>query len=331
MSEENQTKPSVIPVRVLMEAGVHFGHQTKRWNPKMKPYLYGSRDGIHIINLSQTQRLFRDAYNFISKVVSRGGHVLFLGTKQQARGILAEEAARAGQYYVVNRWLGGMLTNWQTIRLSIERLQNIERMKEEGSLMRLPKKEQMRTEKLRLKLEANLGGIKTMAELPSAIFVVDPRREHIGVTEARRLNIPVVGVTDSNCDPDELEYVIPGNDDAIRAIRLFSSRIADACLEGAAGRRERSAFTPASVGVGDGAADVKVVVRKKPAELIATAAAAAAATAAAAVAATTAPAEATAAEAPAAEATAAEATAEAAPIEGAVTPDEETEPQPTPS
>jgi len=223
---------SSITMKQLLEAGVHFGHQTRRWNPKMKPYIFGARNGIYIIDLQKTVQLFKTAYNFIADTVSLGHSVLFIGTKKQAADSILEEATRAEMYYVNQRWLGGMMTNFQTIKQSIDRLKRLERMKEDGSINNFPKKEILSMERLAEKLNKNLGGIKNMERLPGAIFVIDPRREKIAVAEARRLKIPVVAVVDTNCDPDEVDYVIPGNDDAIRAIRLMSARIADACIEG---------------------------------------------------------------------------------------------------
>lgn len=221
---------STISMRDLLEAGVHFGHQTARWNPKMAPYIYGARDGVHIINLGKTLRLFRDAINFVSRVVSNGGKVLFIGTKRQAQEVIAEEASRAGQHYVTHRWLGGMLTNFKTIRQSLERLVEVEKHLAEGHVEKLSKKEIIMFERERDKLLRNLGGIRDMDGLPAAIFVVDPHREKIAIKEARRLKIPIVGLCDTNCDPDSVDYPIPGNDDAIRAIRLFAAAIADTCM-----------------------------------------------------------------------------------------------------
>lgn len=222
----------IINMKQLLEAGVHFGHQTKRWNPKMKPYIFGARNGIHIIDLQKTVRLIRTAYDFIVRAVSDGYPVLFVGTKKQGHDSVVEESERCGMFNVVNRWLGGTLTNFQTIKKSIARLKDLERMKEDGSINRYTKKEILKMEKELFKLERNLGGIKNMDELPGALFVVDPRRERIAVKEARKLGIPVVAIADSNCDPDEIDFIIPGNDDAIRAIRLICSKIADACIEG---------------------------------------------------------------------------------------------------
>jgi small subunit ribosomal protein S2 len=223
---------SVINMKELLEAGVHFGHQTRRWNPKMKPYIFGARNGIHIIDLQKTVRLFKIAYEFIVRTVSEGYPVLFVGTKKQGHESIVEESERCGMFSIVNRWLGGTLTNFQTIKKSIKRMKDIERMKEDGSINRYTKKEILKMEKELFKLERNLGGIKNMDELPGAIFVVDPKREKIAVKEGRKLGIPVIAIADSNCDPDEIDFILPGNDDAIRAIRLFCSKIADACIEG---------------------------------------------------------------------------------------------------
>jgi len=223
---------AVINMKELLEAGVHFGHQTKRWNPKMKPYIFGARNGIHIIDLQKTVRLFKTTYDFIVKTVADGYSVLFVGTKKQAHDSIIEESERCGMFYVVNRWLGGTMTNFQTIRKSITRLKELESMKSDGSINRYVKKEILKMEKEQAKLEKNLGGIKDMDELPGAIFVVDPKKEKIAIREAKNLGIPVVAIADSNCDPDEIDFIIPGNDDAIRAIRLFCSKIADACIEG---------------------------------------------------------------------------------------------------
>ncbi len=223
---------AVINMKELLESGVHFGHQTRRWNPKMKPYIFGARNGIHIIDLQKTVRLFKITYDFITKTVADGYSVLFVGTKKQGHDSIVEESERCGMFYVVNRWLGGTLTNFQTIKKSINRLKELEKMKEDGSINRYTKKEVLKMEKELFKLERNLGGIKDMDEQPGAVFVVDPKKEKIAVREARKLGIPVVAIADSNCDPDEIDYIIPGNDDAIRAIRLICSKIADACIEG---------------------------------------------------------------------------------------------------
>jgi small subunit ribosomal protein S2 len=223
----------IITVRQLLEAGVHFGHRTERWNPRMKPYIYGARNGIHIIDLQQTATLFRKAYAFIRQSAAEGKPVLFVGTKKQASDVMSAEAQRGNQFFVCSRWLGGTLTNWTTVRQSVDKLRGIERMSQDGTYEQITKKEALMLERKRGKLERNLGGIKDMPKLPGAVFVIDPVKEHIAVVEANRLKIPVVAVADTNADPRLIQYVIPGNDDAIRAIKLFCSRIADACLEGA--------------------------------------------------------------------------------------------------
>ncbi|MDD2904021.1 MAG: 30S ribosomal protein S2 [Syntrophales bacterium] len=228
-----------VTMKELLEAGVHFGHQTRRWNPKMGPYIFGARNGIHIIDLQKTVQFFKTAYNFVVEKVADGGKVLFVGTKKQAMDAIAEESQRAGMFYVNHRWLGGMLTNYQTISRSIERLKNFEAMKEDGSLKRFPKKEVLMMEKKAAKLERSLGGIKNMGGLPDIIYIVDPRKEDIAVQEARKVKVPILAIVDSNCDPTEIDYPIPGNDDAIRAIRLLTSRIADAAIEGKKLREER--------------------------------------------------------------------------------------------
>lgn len=221
-----------ISMKQLLEAGVHFGHQTKRWNPKMKKYIFGARNGIYIIDLQKTVRLFREACEFIRGTAEKGEYVLFVGTKKQAQEAIAEEARRCGSFYVDKRWLGGMLTNFRTIASNIGRLKKIEAMKEDGTLDSLTKKEGQRLEKERLKLDKVLAGIREMDGLPGALFIIDTRKEKIAIREANKLGIPVVAVVDTNCDPDGIDYVIPGNDDAIRAIRLFASKIADAIFEG---------------------------------------------------------------------------------------------------
>ncbi len=221
-----------ITMKELLEAGVHFGHQTRRWNPKMKPYIFGARNGIYIIDLQKTVRMFRSAYDFVVDTVANGGSILFVGTKKQARESIYEEANRCEMFYVHNRWLGGMLTNFQTIRKSIDRLNYLNGIELDGSINMYPKKERLKMAKERRKLDANLGGIRNMKGLPAALFVVDPKNEAIAVREGRRLNIPIVAIVDTNCDPDEIDYIIPGNDDAIRSIRLITSRIADACIDG---------------------------------------------------------------------------------------------------
>ena len=228
---------SNITMKELLESGVHFGHQTKRWNPKMKPYIFGARNGIYIVDLQKTVHLFNTAYNFIMDMVSEGGSVLFVGTKKQARDSIYEEANRSEMFYVHNRWLGGMLTNFQTIKKSITRLNHLNDIENDGSINLYTKKEGLQLGKERQKLDANLGGIRNMKRMPGAVFIVDPNKENIAVLEARRLNIPIVAIVDTNCDPDLIDFIIPGNDDAIRAIRLITSRIADACIKG----RERLA------------------------------------------------------------------------------------------
>lgn len=223
--------PNVV-MKDLLEAGVHFGHQTKRWNPKMKPYVYGARNGIYIIDLQKTLGLARDAVDFTKKIASEGKKVLFVGTKKQARDIVAQEAKRADQYAVTNRWLGGTLTNYSTIKASIDQLKKYNAMEESGELQALNKKHLARITKHREKLHKNLGGITEMRKLPGALFIIDPSKEHTAVLEANRLGIPVISVVDTNCDPTGIDYVIPGNDDAIKSIRLFCSLVAEACIEG---------------------------------------------------------------------------------------------------
>ena len=222
----------IATMKELLEAGVHFGHQVKRWNPKMKKFIFGERNGIYIIDLQKTTRMLDDAYNFVKNISSRGEPILFIGTKKQAQDVVAEEAQRAQAFFVNQRWLGGLLTNFKTVRLSIEKLRKIEKMKEDGTYSLLPKKEVAKLETERMRLEKNLSGVKEMTALPGAIFIVDPKKERIAVAEAIKLSIPIVGIVDTNCDPEELDYVIPGNDDAIRAIRLITSKMADAVIEG---------------------------------------------------------------------------------------------------
>jgi small subunit ribosomal protein S2 len=226
-------------MKELLEAGVHFGHQTRRWNPKMKPFIFGARNGIYIIDLQKTVQLFKVAHDFVVNRIADGGKMLFVGTKKQAQDAIHEEAERCNMFFVNHRWLGGMLTNFQTIKKSIDKLKNFEKMKEDGSLKRFPKKEILNMEKKAAKLEKSLGGIKNMNGLPDVVFVVDPHKENIAVQEARKMDIPVVAIVDSNCDPTEIDFVIPGNDDAIRAIRLLTSRIAQACSQGLKVREER--------------------------------------------------------------------------------------------
>ena len=231
---------AVISMKQLLEAGVHFRHQTRRWNPKMAPYIFTERNGIYIIDLQKTVRKVDEAYAFIRDVAMAGKSVLFVGTKKQAQESIESEAKRCNMYYVNNRWLGGMLTNFKTIQTRIKRLNDIDKMEATGQFDLLPKKEVIKLQHEREKLEANLGGIREMKKLPGALFVVDPRKEHIAIAEARTLGIPVVAIADTNCDPDEIDYVIPGNDDAIRAIKLIASVMANAVIEGKQGAQEEA-------------------------------------------------------------------------------------------
>ena len=228
---------SVISMKQLLEAGVHFGHQTRRWNPKMKEYIFTERNGIYIIDLQKTVKKAEEAYNFIRSVAENGDSVLFVGTKKQAQESIEQEAKRCEMYFVNQRWLGGMLTNFKTIQTRIAKLRKIEKMEADGDFALLPKKEVIKLKAEQEKLEKNLSGIKEMKKLPGAMFVVDPRKEHIAVLEARSLGIPVVAIIDTNCDPDEVDYAIPGNDDAIRAVKLIASKMADAVLEGRQGEQ----------------------------------------------------------------------------------------------
>jgi small subunit ribosomal protein S2 len=228
---------SVISMKQLLEAGVHFGHQTRRWNPKMAEYIFTERNGIYIIDLQKTVKKIDEAYNFIRDVAAQGKSVLFVGTKKQAQESIQSEAERCEMYFVNQRWLGGMLTNFKTIQTRIDKLKKIEQMEATGDLDLLPKKEAFKLLKQKEKLVANLGGIKEMKKLPGALFVVDPRKEHIAIQEARALHIPIVAIVDTNCDPDEVDYVIPGNDDAIRAVKLIAAKMADAVLEGRQGEQ----------------------------------------------------------------------------------------------
>jgi small subunit ribosomal protein S2 len=223
-----------VTMKELLEAGVHFGHQVRRWNPKMKEYIFGERNGIYIIDLQKTQRMFRDAISFVSNLIAedRGKTVLFVGTKRQAQDAIREESERAGMYFVNQRWLGGLLTNFQTVQKSIKRLKDLEAMQTDGRYEKLTKKERIKLDRERESLNKNLSGIKNMNRLPDAVFIIDVRKEEIAVAEANRLGIPIVAVVDTNCSPEGIDYVIPGNDDALRAVRLFTSRIADAILEG---------------------------------------------------------------------------------------------------
>jgi small subunit ribosomal protein S2 len=242
---------ATIAMKDLLEAGVHFGHQTKRWNPKMKEYIFGERNGIYIIDLGKTAKLFRDAEQFVTSLAAEGRTLLFVGTKRQAQDAVSEEAQRCGMFFVNQRWLGGLLTNFTTIQRSIGRLRELEAMSTDGRYDTLSKKEIARIEKEKRKLQKNLDGIRQMGRLPDAIFVVDTRKEKIAVDEARKLKIPVIGIVDTNCDPDEVDYVIPGNDDALRAIRLFTSRVADAVISGRGLRESAHADTGEPAGETD--------------------------------------------------------------------------------
>lgn len=251
-----------ISLRDLLQSGVHFGHQTRRWNPKMKPYIYGAKNGIHIIDLQKTARGLVDATRFVTQTVGHGGHILFVGTKRAARDIVAEEAQRSGMHFINNRWLGGTMTNWQTVKKSIERLVQLEKARDEGRFDVLTKKEALELHREIAKMDKNLGGIKTAKGLPSALFVIDPKKEHIAVKEANTLGIPVVALCDTNCDPTGISYVIPGNDDAIKSIRLFTAAIADAAIEGKASSTGRSGGRAyVSDGQGDAGQQVEVIKR----------------------------------------------------------------------
>jgi len=257
-------------MKELLEAGVHFGHQTKRWDPRMKEYIFGERNGIYIIDLQKTLKMFKEASKFITELASQGKVILFVGTKRQAQDAIAEEATRCGMFYINNRWLGGLLTNWVTVQKSVKRLQELDEMATDGRYELLTKKEVIRLERERKHLQANLAGIKTMRRLPDAIFVVDSSNEAIAVKEARKLGIPVVAVVDTNCDPTVVDYVIPGNDDALRAIRLFTSKVADSVVEGAAaaGDKQFAAETAGVTGdiqaVADGEAGAEAAVEAEP-------------------------------------------------------------------
>lgn len=231
---------AVISMKQLLEAGVHFGHQTRRWNPKMAEYIFTDRNGIYIIDLQKTVKKVDEAYNFVRSLAAEGKTMLFVGTKKQAQDAVKEEAERAGQFYVNQRWLGGMLTNFQTIQKRIARLHELEKMEAEGTISVLPKKEIAELMNEKEKLEKFLGGIKEMKKVPGALFIIDPRKERIAVAEAKKLGIPIVAIVDTNCDPDEVDYVIPGNDDAIRAVKLLTAKIADALIEGAAGQEDEA-------------------------------------------------------------------------------------------
>jgi small subunit ribosomal protein S2 len=244
-----------ITMKELLEAGVHFGHQTKRWNPKMKEFIFGERNGIYIIDLQKTLKMFKDASKFVQDSAAGGKLILFVGTKRQAQDAIAEEAQRCGQFYVNQRWLGGLLTNWVTVQKSVKRLKELDEMAVDGRYELLPKKEVIKLERERKHLQANLAGIKNMNRLPDLVFVIDSNKEQIAVREARKLGIPVVAVVDTNCDPSEVDYVIPGNDDALRAIRLFASKIADSVVEGAqAATDKQTVEISAAVAQGEGEA-----------------------------------------------------------------------------
>ncbi len=236
---------AVVSMKQLLEAGVHFGHQTRRWNPKMAPYIYTERNGIYIIDLQKTVKKLEEAYNFVRDCSANGGNILFVGTKKQAQDAIKEEAARCGGYYVNARWLGGMLTNFRTMRTRIDRLAQLRKMEEDGTFAMLPKKEVIKHQAEIEKLEKYLGGVKEMKKLPAALFIVDPRKERNAIAEARKLNIPIVAIVDTNCDPDEIDYVIPGNDDAIRAIRLIAAAMANAAIEGRQGEDAAAEVAPA--------------------------------------------------------------------------------------
>ena len=227
----------VISMKQLLEAGVHFGHQTRRWNPKMAEYIFAERNGIYIIDLQKTVRKVDEAYRAVSEIIADGGEILFVGTKKQAQDSIKEEAIRCGMYYVNERWLGGMLTNFKTMQLRVKRLKDLERMQEDGRMALLPKKEVAKLEHEMDKLQRNLGGVKEMKRVPDVLFIVDSRKEHIAIQEARNLGIPIVAIVDTNCDPDEVDYVIPGNDDAIRAVKLISGKLADAVIEAKQGEQ----------------------------------------------------------------------------------------------
>ncbi|MDT5059860.1 MAG: small subunit ribosomal protein [Acidobacteriota bacterium] len=260
-----------VTMKELLEAGVHFGHQVRRWNPKMKEYIFGERNGIYIIDLQKTQRMFRDAIQFVTNLVAedRGKTVLFVGTKRQAQDAVREEAERAGQYYINQRWLGGLLTNFQTVQKSIKRLKDLEAMQTDGRAEKLTKKERIKLDRERESLNKNLSGIKSMTRLPDVIFIIDVRKEEIAVAEANRLGIPVVAVVDTNCSPEGIDYIIPGNDDALRAVRLFAARIADAVLEGqqmiAEGAEAAEGGAPAAETAAGGDGDATTARQSRPA------------------------------------------------------------------
>ena len=256
-----------ITMKELLEAGVHFGHQTKRWNPKMKEYIFGERNGIYIIDLQKTLKMFKDASKFVQDGAAEGKTVLFVGTKRQAQDAISEEAQRCGMFYVNNRWLGGLLTNWVTVQKSVKRLKELDEMATDGRYELLPKKEVIKLERERKHLQANLAGIKEMSRLPDILFVIDSNKEAIAVKEARKLGIPVVAVVDTNCDPTEVDWVIPGNDDALRAIRLFASKIADSIAEGvqAGSDKQTAEIAGAIAGQGEAAPAVEAAAEAPPA------------------------------------------------------------------
>jgi small subunit ribosomal protein S2 len=268
-----------VSIRKLIDAGVHFGHQTNRWNPRMAPYIYGARNGIHIVDLDQTARYLKRALNFIAQAVGRGGQVLFVGTKRQAQEVIVEEAERAGQFHVTGRWLGGTLTNFRTMKVGIERLRLLAQMEDDGSMAQLSKKEALGMRREAARLTKFVGGIRDMNGTPAALFVIDPQHEHIAVDEANKLGIPVVALTDTNCDPDLIQYIVPGNDDAIRSIKLITAAIAEACLQGQARRREYS--QPSREHHGGGGPAVEFARSRQAAQQAQAAAAAAVAAAAA--------------------------------------------------
>jgi small subunit ribosomal protein S2 len=256
-----------VSMKQMLETGVHFGHQTRRWNPKMKPFIFGARNGVHIIDLQQTVKLYRVAHDKVADTVARGGRVIFIGTKRQAQEAIASEALRAGQFYVANRWMGGALTNFSTIQKSIKRMETLETMFADGSVNRYQKKEVLTLQRELDKLTLVLGGIKDMETLPQIAFIIDPHREEIAVKDCRKLGIPIVAVTDTNCDPDVIDFIIPGNDDAIRAIKLFVSHMADACLEGEAMRKDAGREKEAEVApAGDAVAPHLPASLPEPAE-----------------------------------------------------------------
>jgi small subunit ribosomal protein S2 len=247
-----------VQMRDLLDAGVHFGHQVRRWNPKMRPFIYGERNGIHIIDLQKTQRLFKNALNFVENTVAEGGHILFVATKKQAQEIIVQQAQRASMFHIHHRWLGGMMTNWQTVRSSIIKLKHIEKMANDGTYDNITKKEVALKERLRLKLERSLGGIKNMPNLPSAIFVIDAKKEFTAIAEANRLGIPVIAVTDTNSDPTGIDWIIPGNDDSLKAIELYSSLICDAVIAGKQRRKAEAHKEDSSFSADSGRLQVKV-------------------------------------------------------------------------